>query len=135
VSRRWHAKAESRATEYRPQGDGRTHLGRFLVGVFDAPRGAKAEQALALPGWLDAAPLRTRTRWVQLYLTLRGTSAPDGEWIRVREKRNQEYLEALRALIQSVVDDPANVRLGDQTVLIRPKIAHLLEGLPRLPSA
>jgi len=128
-----HAKSTERATDYRPQGDGRTHLGRFLVGVLEAPLGAKADQDLRLPSWLAGAPLRTRTRWVQLYLTLRGTSAPDDEWVRVREERNQSYIDELGALVQSVVDDAENVRIGDQTVLIRPRIAHLLEGLPRLP--
>ena len=129
-----HAGSDARATEYRPNGAGRSHLGRFLYGVLEAPHGAKAEQELALPSWLAGAPLRTRTRWVQLYLTLRGTSAPDREWVIVKEKRNQEYIDELGALVQSGVDNAENVRIGEQTVFIRPRIAHLLEGLPRLPA-
>lgn len=130
-----HAKADSRATEYRPSGPGRSHLGRFLVGVLGAPRGSKAEQQLALPSWLASVPPETRTRWVQMYLTLRGTSGPDEGWIRVREQRNQSYIDELGALVQSVVDDASDVRIGDKTVLIRPRIGHLLQGLPRLPQS
>jgi len=128
-----HADADGRATDYRPSGAGRSHLGRFLHGVLDAPVGAKTEQKLSIPAWLDAVPPATRTRWVQLYIGLRGTTADD-QWIRLTEQREGAYLAELGALIRSVVDDE-DVRVGQDTVFIRPQIAHLLQGLPRLPAA
>lgn len=130
-----HVNASGRATDYRPSGPGRSHLGCFLHGVLEAPVGSKAEQELALPSWLPDAPLATRSRWVQLYLTLRATSGPDEDWLRVREERNQSYIETLGELVQSIVSDVSDVRIGEQTVFIRPKIAHLLQGLPRLPES
>jgi hypothetical protein len=120
-----------KGAEIRPTGDGITHLGRYLHAVMGAPAGTKAEQ-VQLPQWLAQVPRATQTRWVQLYVCLRGVVINGGR-IQLQEQRSHGYRTGLAAIIRTVVDDVSAVTVGDVAVRIAAEHAPFLDVVPRLP--
>ncbi|MFP8891825.1 hypothetical protein ACLI4U_18945 (plasmid) [Natrialbaceae archaeon A-CW2] len=91
-----------RGDELRPSTDGTT-LGRVLA-TLGAPVGPKAEQRLELPAYLEDAPNDVKRLFVVCYLENRAHEHKS--IIKFREERNADYLESLRALIESVAGEP-----------------------------
>lgn len=125
-----------RAQEIRPKGPGRTHLGRFLSGVFGAPVGEKTRIGAAPLEYLEAVPQMTLLRWCQTYVTLRGTSidlAQGERTVRLGEKRTQEYREALAELFGDVVGEDAYITVTQRATLLGEDTLTMLDQVPTLP--
>jgi hypothetical protein len=125
-----------RATEIRPAGDGRAHLGRYLHGVLGAPIGPKNERAgIELPEWLREAGASTRLRWARVYVTLRGTAIDEdqhGYALQLKEERSQRFRQAFGDLLATLA--PADsVMVGQRAVLLRPSAAREFDVVPTLP--
>lgn len=105
---------DGRADEVRPTDNAPT-LGRILS-VLGAPVGAKAEQDLVLPTYLEDAPAETRELFVAAYLENRAIEHEGKDTLTVLEARNRDYLEDLTELIADVAGAP--VDLGETTITI-----------------
>jgi len=113
---------ESRADEARPTEDGSV-LGRVLA-VLGAPLGPKADQRLALPGYLAEAPADVREQFVYAYLENRAIEHEGKATLTVREDRNREYLDALAALIDDVAG--GGVRFSERDIVVSADAARAL---------
>jgi hypothetical protein len=125
-----------RATEVRPAGEGRSHLGRFLHGVLGAPVGPKNEGAgVELPSWLLASGASTRLRWARVYVTLRAVTIDDvrhGYSRQLYEARSRSFKRAVGELLAGLA--PADtVTVSERGVLLRPPAARELDVVPTLP--
>lgn len=130
--------SDKRATEVRPTGAGRSHLGRFLYGVLDAPLGEKTEIGSAPLRYLEAVPQATLLRWCQTYVTLRGTPidlARGGRIVRLGEKRTQRYREALAKLLRSAVGEDGQITLVQRATLVGEETVPILDQVPTLPDS
>jgi hypothetical protein len=125
------ARDGPQGAEIRPTGAGMSHLGRFLHAVMEAPVGTK-DDALRLPSWLASAPITTQTRWVQLYVRLRGVRLQDSR-LQLQEQRSRAYRRELADLLRTVVDDEGAVTVGERALRIDAAHARLLDVVPRLP--
>jgi hypothetical protein len=114
------------------RGAGGSHLGRFLHAALDAPIGRKGEN-VTLPLWLSEVPIDTQTRWVQLYVRLRGTVLPEGRGIQLQEQRSSGYRTGLAAIVRTVVDDVGAVSIGERGLRIDAEHARFLNVVPQLP--
>jgi hypothetical protein len=113
---------EHRCPELVPAKNGAL-LGRFLVGVLEAPAGSKDDRGPdRVPHWLTQASTGVKLTWARTYLTLRGVRRGDrGGAIQLCEHRNDRYRRSLRDLLRSLVDDPETIRCyGDSSVFVRP---------------
>jgi len=128
---------DERATEVRPAGAGRSHLGRYLHAVMRAPVGAKNEQRdVPIPAWLTDSPSSTRRRWSQLYVTLRATAIDadrHGYARQLAEARSLAYRQGLAGVFRSVVADEATITVGSRALLLRASAADQLDQVPTLP--
>jgi len=124
-----------RATELRPNGDGASHLGRFLHAVMGAPVGEKANRTdLTLPNWLDTVGAATWLRFARTYVNLRATPVDErhGYTRQLKEERAQPFIESLGDLFQALC--PAEtVSTGKQIIRLRPAATRELDVIPSLP--
>ena len=130
------ASESGRATEVRPAGDGRSHLGRYLHGVLGAPIGSKNERSdITVPSWLREAGASTRLRWVRVYVTLRGTPIDEnqhGYALQLKEERSHDFRQTFGDLLATLA--PADsVMVGQRAVLLRPSAAREFDVVPTLP--
>jgi hypothetical protein len=110
---RYREGVDSRGTEIVPADHGAL-LGRFLVGVLDAPLGAKNEyRPTGVPTWLQRAPRETKRRWARIYVTVRGVDR-NGD-VQLTEQRDTNYRQSLVEFLRSVVDLPDTVRHYEDT--------------------
>jgi hypothetical protein len=104
---------DHRGTEIVPATHGAL-LGRFLVGVLDAPLGAKNElRPTDVPAWLQRSPQETKRRWARIYVAVRGVDR-DGD-VQLTEQRDTHYRQSLVDFLKSVVDIPDAVRHYEDT--------------------
>ncbi|MFB6119062.1 hypothetical protein [Halosegnis sp.] len=90
-------------------------LGRYLGGVLDVPVGPKAGGDQSLPQWLTAAPFDTQLRWARTYVSLRGTTVPEGHGYRLQlkeEGRPAAWFRQVAALSRELIGDPNKHRDG-----------------------
>ncbi len=113
---------DGRADEVRPN-DGATVLGRVLE-VLGAPVGAKAEQQLSLPTYLEFAPDDIRESFVYAYLENRAIEHEQKDTLTIVEERNRTYLLELTALIEDVAG--GGVNLGEHNIVISADAARRL---------
>ncbi|MHC3439232.1 hypothetical protein ACYJ1Y_14355 [Natrialbaceae archaeon A-gly3] len=117
---------DDRADEVFPTDDG-TVLGRVLS-VLGAPVGAKTQQHLELPDYLEDAPAETRRTFVEHYLENRATRHEGKDTLTIQEEdRPRSYLEDLCALIRDV--SGGEVTASDMRVTISADAARRLEGV------
>jgi hypothetical protein len=111
--RRYREDIDHRGTEIVPSTHGAL-LGRFLVGVLDAPLGAKNEVCPSdVPTWLQRAPRETKLRWARTYVAVRGVDR-NGD-VQLAEQRDTNYRRSLVEFLQSLVDVPETVRHYEDT--------------------
>jgi hypothetical protein len=130
--------SKDRATEIRPSGEGRSHLGRFLHGVLGAPIGEKTEMGSETLQYLDSVPPTTLLRWCQTYVSLRGTSielAQGERMVWLGEKRTRRYQEALADLFRSAVGGGAQITVIQRATLLRGEALTMLDQVPTLPDS
>lgn len=136
-SRRVNESTAERATEIRPDGPGRSHLGRFLHGVLGAPVGDKTQVGAEPLAYLASVPKMTLLRWCQTYVTLRGSAvelARGGRTVRLGERRSREYRRALADRLRAVVGDDAHVTVTDYATVLGADTLGMLDVAPALPS-
>lgn len=125
-----------RATEVRPAGRGRSHLGRYLHGVLGAPIGPKNERSvIEIPAWLSSVGASTRLRWARVYVVLRSTPIDEerhGYARLIKEERSQSFRGAFGDLLASLAPRDS-VTVGQRGVLLRPDAARELNVVPSLP--
>ena len=113
-----------RATEARPKTGGAV-LGRLLI-VLGAPIGTKNEAAdISLPAYLDDAPPRIRSEFVDVYLLHRGQRCSEKDTIVLNESRSESYHQALAALIELVAG--ASVQANHHSVVVSAEAARGLK--------
>jgi hypothetical protein len=125
-----------RAHELRPKGEGGSHLGRFLYGVFGAPIGGKTRIGAEPLGYLTLVPKTTLRRWCQTYVTLRGVpvdSAQGGHTVRLGEQRSQAYRRALARLFREVAGEDAQITVTRRATLLGTDTLDMLDVIPSLP--
>ncbi|PCR88678.1 hypothetical protein [Natrinema ejinorense] len=105
---------DGRGDEARPTEDS-TVLGRVLA-VLGAPVGAKSNQRLSLPSYLEEAPDDVREQFAYAYLENRAIEHEGKATLTVREDRNRTYLEDLAALIDDVAGGGVEFRERDIVV-------------------
>jgi len=114
-----------RATEIVPTCNASV-LGRTLVAM-GAPAGVKNEYAdVSLPPYLDDAPARIRSDFVDVYLQNRGQRHPDKATMTVREERPAAYLDELAELFERVANEPVTV--SEQNVILSADASRALFG-------
>ncbi|ELZ05727.1 hypothetical protein [Natrialba aegyptia] len=112
---------DGRADEVRPTEDG-TVLGRVLA-VLGAPVGPKADQDISLPTYLVTGP-DVRETFVYAYLENRAVKHDGKDTLTVREKRNDDYLAGLAAVINDVAG--GGVERGEGSITISAEAARSL---------
>lgn len=109
-------------------------LGRFLVGVLDAPQGTKIHADLRIPAWLASCPRATRRRWARTFVSVRGVPLSHGPGRQIREaERPDGYHDALVALFRDVVDDTDGLSQGTDAIYLRGAVCDALDVVPELP--
>jgi len=130
------ADEPARATEVRPAGEGRSHLGRVLHGVLGAPIGPKNERAeIQIPAWLSDAGASTRLRWARAYVVLRGTQIDDtrhGYARLLQEARSEAFRQDIGKLLAGLAPR-GSVTVGKQGIFLRPDAAREFDVVPALP--
>jgi len=108
-----HADSDGRATELYPATDASV-LGRCLVAM-GAPHGVKTSLD-AVPVVVWESPKSVQRRFVEIYVTHRGSHFETKATTRIQEDRPASYLEDLHDLIAECVD--GNISIGERAVTI-----------------
>ncbi|WP_153952748.1 hypothetical protein [Halosegnis longus] len=125
-----------RGRELQPAANGSV-FGRFLYGILDAPLGAKADGDRRVPTWVQDAPPAVALRWLQTLVSVRGTPVDTEQHayaVRLQaERRGDAWWQGLATQMRRVC--PADsVTLGEQSLLLRPEAAAVLDQPPTLPA-
>ncbi|MDR5657731.1 hypothetical protein RH831_11150 [Halodesulfurarchaeum sp. HSR-GB] len=103
-----------RADEAVPSENGAV-LGRVLH-ILGVPTGEKAQQTLSLPSYLHQAPKPIIKKFAGVYINNRGTKGRSQNILKMREKRNDEYLDELIMLFRSVLNSKSITRSGKNII-------------------
>jgi len=99
-------------------------LGRVLEAL-GVPIGGKTDaNELALPPYLEDAPIAIRRQFVDIYLENRGQPKADSDGLAIKEDRTQAYQEQLASLIESVAGE--SVTVADSGIMVSADAARAL---------
>lgn len=122
---------DDRPPEWRPSTDASV-LGRVLYTLLEV-KGDKSREKVGFPEYLNEVPKPVLEDFLQVYVQQRGVYRDDrGEFIQIVTERTDGFRRALKSRLQSVVNDPDEIRGDDWPIRIYGDAIETLHQYPEI---